>query len=58
MKKWIILCLMVLLCRFAGGCFLIPAQTYDGSEKAYQMHPEWTSNTPSYFDGEDPDDGN
>jgi len=54
MKKLLLMLGMILLCHFAAGCGLFQGgKTYDGSEQAYERHPEWTSNTPSYMTGDD-----
>ncbi len=57
MKKMLLLLAVIAFAQLAGGCGLFGGgKTYDGSEEAYRMHPEWTDNAPSYMQGEHPDD--
>ena len=56
MKKLLICLTMILIARYAGGCILWhTTTTYDGSEKAYGMHPEWTDHQPDYMPNENGD---
>jgi hypothetical protein len=56
MRKLLTLLVIVTLMHFAAGCGLFQGgKTYDGSQEAYERHPEWTSNTPSYMTGDDQD---
>jgi hypothetical protein len=59
MKKLLMLMSVVLLVHFAAGCGMFGGgKTYDGSEQAYDRHPEWTSHTPGYMTGDDDDSEN
>jgi hypothetical protein len=56
MKNLLLLLALSLLPILSTGCGLFPTgKTYDGSEQAYERHPEWTAHTPTYMTGDDED---